>query len=42
MVSIDGNKEMLIKYKELWDKIKSLIKKINDKPADYDEKSTFK
>ena len=29
---------MLIKYKELWDKIKSLIKKINDKPADYDDK----
>ena len=29
---------MLIKYTELRNKIKNLIKKINDKPGDYDEK----
>ena len=29
---------MLIKYTELWDKINNLIKQINDKPGDYDEK----
>ena len=38
LVSTDKNKEVLIKYTELWDKIKNLIKKINDKPGDYDEK----
>ena len=38
LVSTDKNKEVLIKYTELWDKIKNLIKKVNDKPSDYDEK----
>ena len=38
LVSTDKNKQVLIKYTELWDKIKNLIKKINDKPYDYDEK----
>ena len=38
LVSTDKKKEVLTKYTELWDKIKSLIKKINDKPGDYDEK----
>ena len=33
MVSTDKNKEVLTKYTELWDKIKNLIKKINDKFA---------
>ena len=36
--STDKNKEVLIKHTDLWDKIKNLIKKINDKPGDYDEK----
>ena len=36
--STDKSKEVLEKYAELWDKIKSLIKKISDKPGDYDEK----
>ena len=35
MVSTDKNKEVLIKYTELWDKIKNLTKKINDKPGEY-------
>ena len=35
--STDRNKEVLRKYTELWDKVKSLIKKISDKPDDYDE-----
>ena len=30
LVSTDKNKQVLIKYTELWDKIKNLIKKIND------------
>ena len=38
MVSTDKNKEVLIKYTELCDKIKNLLKKINDKPGNYDEK----
>ena len=38
LVSADKNKKVLIKYIELWDKIKNLIKKINDKSGDYDEK----
>ena len=29
--STDKNKEVLEKYKEIWDKTKSLIKKISDK-----------
>ena len=38
LVSTVKNKEVLIKYTELWYKIKNLIKKINDKPGDYDVK----
>ena len=37
LVSTDKNKEVLTKYTKLWDKIKNLIKKINDKTGDYDE-----
>ena len=33
--STDKNKEILEKYTELWDRIKSLIKKISDKPGEY-------
>ena len=36
--STDRNKEVLENYAELWDKIKSLIKKISDKPGAYEEK----
>ena len=35
LVSTDKNKEVLKKYRELWDKIKNLIKIINDKTVDY-------
>ena len=38
VISKDKNKEVLIKYTELWNRIKNLIKKINYKPGDYDEK----
>ena len=38
-VSTDQNKEILRKYTELWNKIKSLIETINTKPGDYDEES---
>ena len=38
LVSTDKNKEELIKYTELWDKIEYLIKKIYNKPSDYGEK----
>ena len=38
LFSTDKNKEVLIKYTELWDKVKNLIKKINHKPDEYDEK----
>ena len=38
LVSTDKNKEVLTKYTGLRDKIKNLIKIINDKPGDYDEK----
>ena len=31
LVSTDKNKEILIKFTELWDKIKNLIKKITNK-----------
>ena len=31
------NKEVLKKYTELWDGIKSLIKKIDDKPGEYEK-----
>ena len=33
--STDKNKEVLEKYSELWDGIKSLIEKINSKPGKY-------
>ena len=38
LVSTDKNKEVLTKFTELWDQIKNLIKKIDDKPGDYDKK----
>ena len=38
LFSTDKNKEVLIKYTELWDKVKNVIKKINHKPDEYDEK----
>ena len=33
--STDKNKEVLRKYTELWDRMKSLIEKINDKLGEY-------
>ena len=33
--STDKNKKVLIKYTELWDRIKSLIEKVNNKPSEY-------
>ena len=35
LVSTDKDKEILTKYEELWNKIKTLIEKINDKPGKY-------
>ena len=35
LASTDKNKEVLTKYTELWDGIKNLIDKINDKPGEY-------
>ena len=35
LASTDKNKEVLTKYTELWDGIKNLIEKINDKPGEY-------
>ena len=35
LASADKNKEVLIKYTELWDGINYLIEKINDKPGRY-------
>ena len=35
MVSNDKNKEVWTKYTELWNKIKNLIEKVNDKPGKY-------
>ena len=40
--STDKNKEELIKYTELLDKIKSIIEKINDKPSEYGEELKIK
>ena len=42
LVSTDNNKEVLIKYVELWDKIKNLIEcksieKINNKSGEYEK-----
>ena len=38
LVSTDKNKEVLIKYTELWNKIKNLIETINRKPGYNDGK----
>ena len=38
LVSTDTNKEVLIKFTKIWNRVKILIKKLNDKPGDYDEK----
>ena len=38
LVSKDKNKKVLQKYRELWDRTKNLIEKINDIPGDYEEK----
>ena len=35
LTSTDKNKKVLTKYTELWDGIKNLIEKINDKPVEY-------
>ena len=35
LASTDKNKELLTNYTELWDVIKNLIEKINDKPGEY-------
>ena len=35
LVSTDKNKEVLIKYTQLWDGIKNRIKKINNKSSKY-------
>ena len=35
LVFIDKNKEVLIKYRELWDKIENLIKAINGEVRQY-------
>ena len=35
LVYADKNEEVLTKYTELWDGIKNLIDKINDKPGEY-------
>ena len=35
LVSTDKNKEVLIKYTELWNKIKNLIETRNGKPGEY-------
>ena len=38
LIFTDKNKKVLIQNTELWDKIKNLIKNVNDKPGDFDEK----
>ena len=35
--STDKNKEISDKYTELWDGIKNLIERVNDKPGEYDK-----
>ena len=37
LVSADKNKEVLIKYTELWDKIKNLIKEIDNRLGEYEK-----
>ena len=38
LVSNDKNKNELMKYTELWDRIQNLIETINGKPGDYNKK----
>ena len=38
--SADKNKELLKKYTELWNGIKNLIEKVNDKPGEYEKAFT--
>ena len=38
--STDKNRKVLTKYTKLWDDIKGHIKKIKDKPGDYEKKNT--
>ena len=38
LISNDKNKEVLIKYTEVLDKIKNLIEKINSRPSNFDDK----
>ena len=33
--SVDKKQKVLTKYKELWDGVKNMIEKINDKPGEY-------
>ena len=33
--STDKNKKLLIKYTKIWDRIKNLIEKVNNKPGEY-------
>ena len=35
--STDKSKEVLTKYTELWNKIKNMIQKLNDKPGEYEK-----
>ena len=37
LTSKDKNKGVLTKYTEIWDGIKKLIEKINDKPGEYEK-----
>ena len=37
LASADKNKQVLTRYTELWERIKHLIKKINDKPGEYEK-----
>ena len=39
LASTDKNKEVLIKYIELWDDIKTIIEKMNDEPDEYGKDS---
>ena len=33
--SVDKKQKVLTKYEELWDGVKNMIEKINDKPGEY-------
>ena len=37
LASADKNKQVLTRYTELWERIKHLIKEINDKPGEYEK-----